>query len=93
MDQTPRRRTLREKAALLFSLPVDAVAGVPLVELRGDGQLRVENHRGILAYAPTEIHISGGKMALRVRGAGLELRVMNARELLITGHILSVELE
>ncbi len=93
MSQTPRRRTLREKAAQLFSLPADAVAGVPLIELRGDGQLRVENHRGILAYSPTEIHISGGKIALRARGNGLELRVMNAQELLITGHITSVELE
>ncbi len=93
MDQKPRRRTLREKAAQLFSLPADAVAGVPLVELRGDGQLRVENHRGILAYGPTEIHIAGGKLAVRVRGSGLELRVMNAQELLITGRVTSVELE
>lgn len=93
MKQTPRRRTLREKAAQLFSLPADAVAGVPLVELRGDGQLRVENHRGILAYSTTEIHISGGKIAIRVRGSGLELRVMNAQELLITGRVTSVELE
>ncbi len=93
MDQTPRRRTMREKVAEFFSLPADAVAGVPLVELRGDGQLRVENHRGILAYSPTEIHIGGGKIAVRARGSGLELRVMNAEELLITGHIVSVELE
>ncbi len=93
MNQTPRRRTLREKAAGLFSLPADAVAGVPLVELRGDGRLRVENHRGLLAYSPTEIHIAGGKLAVRARGVGLELRVMNAQELLITGHITSVELE
>lgn len=93
MEDRKRRRSLRERAAQVFDLPADAVAGVPLVELRGDRELRVENHRGILAYSPGEIHIGGGRMALRVRGLEMELKVMNARELLITGKIFGVELE
>ena len=38
------------------------------------------------------IHISGGKLIVKVRGTGLELKAMNARELLITGTIFSVDL-
>lgn len=76
-----------------MDLPADAVAGMPLIELVGDSQLRVENHRGILAYATDEIHISAGKLAVRVRGSGLELKVMNDRELLITGRVRGVEVE
>ena len=82
-----------EKLAQLFDLPADAVAGLPLIELIGDKQLRVENHRGILAYDPREIHIGGGKVAIRVKGLDMELKVMNAGELLITGQIFGVELE
>lgn len=88
-----RRRGFAEKLAQVFDLPADAVAGMPLVELCGDKQLRVENHRGILAYDPREIHIGGGKIAIRVKGLDLELKVMNAGELLITGQIFSVSLE
>lgn len=88
-----RRRGFSEKMAQIFDLPADAVAGLPLIELIGDKQLRVENHRGILAYGPEEIHIGGGKVAICVKGLGLELKVMNAGELLITGQIFAVALE
>lgn len=88
-----RRRGVAEKLAQIFDLPADAVAGLPLIELVGDKQLRVENHRGILAYDPREIHIGGGKVAIRVKGVELELKVMNGAELLITGQIFGVELE
>lgn len=91
-EERVRRRGFLEKTAQLLDLPGDAVAGLPLVELVGDGRLRVENHRGILAYDPREVHIGGGRMAIRVRGLDLELKVMNREELLITGQIFSVEL-
>ena len=82
---------LLARAAQLFDLPADAVANVPRVEILGDGELRMAPHRGILAYGPEEIHISGGKLVVLVRGSGLELRAMTPEELLITGAITSVE--
>lgn len=93
MDGQVRRRSAAEKVAQVFSLPADAVAGLPLLELIGDTRLRVERHRGILAYDPCEIHIGGGRVTIRVRGRGMELKVMNRLELLITGQIFAVELE
>ena len=80
------------KTAELLDLPMDVVAGLPNLELLGDRQLRMENHRGILAYGSDEIHISGGKLIVKVRGTNLELRAMNAVELLITGDIAGVDL-
>lgn len=82
---------LLERAARMFDLPADAVAGVPRIEIVGDGELRMGPHRGILAYGSEEIHISGGKLVVRVVGEGLELRAMTPAELLITGRIRAVE--
>ena len=82
---------LLARAAQLFDLPADAVANVPRVEVVGDGELRMAPHRGILAYGPEEIHISGGKLVVLVRGSGLELRAMTPEELLITGTITAIE--
>ena len=70
----------------------DVVAGVPRLELVGTGELRMEHHKGILAYGDREIHISGGSYVVKVTGEGLELRAMTGMELLITGRIAGVEL-
>ena len=79
------------RASRLFDLPADALAGAPRVEIIGDGELRMGPHRGILAYGPEEIHISGGSLVVMVRGSSLELRAMSPEELLITGTITAVE--
>ena len=52
----------------------------------------MENHKGILAYGADEIQVSGGKLVVKVHGTGLELRSMNASQLLITGDIHGVDL-
>ena len=78
------------RASKLFDLPADALAGAPRVEMIGDGELRMGPHRGILAYGPEEIHISGGSLVVVVRGGGLELRAMTPEELLVTGTITAV---
>ena len=92
MEKKGRKEGLLERTAEVFDLPGDVVAGLPRVELLGDRQLRMENHKGILAYGSEEIHISGGKLIVKVRGANLTLRAMNASELLITGDIIGVDL-
>ena len=93
MDMAEKRRPgLLEKTAQVFDLPADVVAGLPRLELVGDRELRMENHRGILAYGTQEIHISGGVFGVKVCGDALELRTMNALELLITGHITDIHI-
>ena len=70
----PRRFGFLERTAEVFDLPADALAGLPKLELVGDGELRVENHKGILAYGREEIHISGGLFLIKIAGRELELR-------------------
>lgn len=85
------RESLLTRASRAFDVPGDVLTGVPRVELIGTGELRMENHRGILAYGPDEIHISGGKLVVQIKGIGLELRAMTPTELLITGEIRGIE--
>ena len=92
MEKRARRENLLEKTAQVFDLPADVVAGLPRVELVGDREVRMENHRGILAYGEQEIHISGGAFVIKVMGEGLKLRSMSGLELLITGRIASIQI-
>ena len=86
------REGLLERTAELLDLPADAVAGVPRLELVGTRELRMENHKGILAYGDEEIQVSGGVFLIQIRGSGLELRAMTGLVLLITGRITGVQL-
>ncbi|MCI8437313.1 MAG: sporulation protein [Lawsonibacter sp.] len=88
----PRRFGFLERTAEVLDLPADALAGLPKLELVGDCELRVENHKGILAYGREEIHISGGIYLIKIAGRELELRAMTGVELLITGTITQISL-
>lgn len=92
MEQKGRRPILREKTARLFDLPADVIAGVPRMELVGDSEFRMENHKGILSCGDEEIHVSGGIYLVKVMGEGLEVRAMTGLELLVTGKIRGIEL-
>ena len=87
-----RREGLLTRAARLLDIPGEA-AGLPRIEVVGRNELRMENHKGILAYGEEETVISGGGLLVRVRGSGLTLRAMTGEELLLTGEIAAVELE
>ena len=92
MKQTGRRPVLREKTAQLFDLPADVIAGVPRMELVGDSEFRMENHKGILSCGDEEIHVSGGIYLVKLSGKELEVRAMTGVELVVTGKIQSIEL-
>ena len=92
MEQKGRRPILREKTARLFDLPADVIAGVPRMEIVGDSEFRMENHKGILSCGEDEIHVSGGIYLVKIVGEGLEVRSMTGLELLVTGKIFRVEL-
>ncbi len=92
MEKRGRREGFLEKTAQALDLPADAVAGLPRVELVGDRELRIENHRGILSYGDREIHVSAGAFIIKVSGEGLDLRAMTGLELLITGQITAIQL-
>lgn len=93
MGKPKRYESALLRAASLFDLPADAVAGVPRVELLGENELRVENHRGILSYSTEEIHISTGHFIIQVQGQTLSLRAMTAVDLLITGTISGLSIQ
>ena len=87
-----KKEGLLERTAQALDIPVEAT-GLPRVEVTGRHEVRMENHKGILAYGREEIIVSGGKLLIKVKGDGLELKAMNGDELLITGTVTAVELE
>ena len=70
----------------------DMLKKVPLVELAGQNRILIENHMGVLAYAPEEIRIKVAYGSLSVCGSNLKLMELCKEQLVITGKINSVHL-
>lgn len=75
-----------------LDLPGEAAPGQPLIELAGDSRLLMEHHRGVTQYSCEEICVKVSYGHVQIRGCGLELSRMTARQLVISGRIDSVAL-
>ena len=91
MDLLKKDLKLWDRAAELFDLPPDLVAGLPHIELVGSSHFYMERHKGILSYSGEEIDNNGEKCIVRVYGEKLELTSMTGDQLRIKGNITRVE--
>ena len=66
MSEQKQKLGFLARTAQTFDLPADIVAGLPRIELIGNGQLQMEDHRGILSYREDEVVVSGGKLLVRI---------------------------
>ena len=87
------RKKLSETVADRLEVSGYVGSGVFRITVTGNRQLHVENHRGILEYGSERIKINCGRTVVAVIGADLEVRAINARELLIGGEICSISLD
>lgn len=87
-------RDLKRKVKRQFSealeLPGDVVLDLPKIIMVGNIQLFIENHRGIIEYAPEKVRISVGEGEVAVSGENLMLRNILPDELCVEGKILSL---
>ena len=87
----PKKERILGRAADTFDLPGEVLMDLPRVTVTGGRRVVVENHKGLMDYGPNTIVINAGALTLKLLGDNLELRAMNAQELLITGDIFNLE--
>ncbi len=83
-------KKLLVRAADRLSIPVDAVANIFHLELLGDRELYLENHKGIAEYSENEILLHGSDRLIRICGANLNLCAMTNTELRVSGTVDSI---
>ena len=59
----------------------------PIVELLGQSRLLIENHQGVLSYAPNDIKIKVDYGCMIITGRDLQLMEMSRVKLAICGRI------
>ena len=91
MEKQTKRTRFFDKAADTFDLPGEVVWDLPRITIVAGNRVVVENHKGLMDYNENSIVVAGGRVEVRILGNDLELRAMNADELLITGDVFNVE--
>ena len=84
-----------EKAELLserLDLPSDISVGSAKLSVYGNSKVLIENHKGILHYGENQIELNARGMTIRILGDELSISAMDKNDMLITGRILSLEL-
>jgi len=81
-----------ETALERFGLPADA-AGAGRIILTGSTHLSIENHRGLLEYSDDCVSVAMKNSRVCIRGRSLSISAMEGDSLIITGKMLSLELE
>ena len=75
----------------IFELPKEITLNIPKINVVGNNQMLIENHRGIIEYSPNLIRINSTIGVIRIKGEDLNLRNIGAEDIMVTGDIKSME--
>jgi sporulation protein YqfC len=86
-----RKKTIKEKFTELLELPKELVLDIPRITIVGNGDMMVENYKGVIEYGSDRIRISTGIGAVKISGAGLVIKEITSEDIIISGGIHSLE--
>ena len=87
------KKRISERAADAWGVPKDVIMNIPRLTISGDKEIYIENHKGILEYTDTEIHISTAMGIVRVCGKNLVIDRIRLEDIVISGCFSRVEYE
>ena len=87
------KKDIRQGLAEALSIPQEAMSDLPLVSVRGNRSVCIENHRGIVGYSEDCVQIAVKKGSIFVFGQKLYIACMSRRRLELRGLIRSMEWE
>lgn len=91
MSRESESEKIKEKLAAAASMPKDVVLGAAVVTVIGDGEVCIENYRGIIEYTDVLIRVQTKSCQIKLQGKHLQIEYYTNDEMKIRGRILSLE--
>ena len=85
------RQKLREKFTEMLELPKEIVLNMPKLTMLGNGDLIIENYKGIVEYDKDVVRVNTTAGIIRVKGVGIYIKEITAENIMIYGNSLSLE--
>lgn len=89
----PMPRQLQEMAAHTLKIPADVALSEPVITITGRRRVYLENYDRIVSLDPGEIRLQTRTCKIQILGACLGIEYYTRDEMLITGQIMSVNME
>lgn len=86
-------RRIGEQAAHSLKIPADVISGEPVMTITGRRKVYVENYERMVSFSQTEIRLQTKTCKIVVQGRCLGIEYYTKEEMLITGQIVSVNME
>ncbi len=90
-EEYGRKKGFREKFTELLELPKELVLNIPRITMAGNGDMMIENYKGLIEYGRARIRISTGPGTVKITGAGLIIREITSEDIIISGDIRTLE--
>ena len=91
MKREQKTPEMRKRLAEAAGLPKDVVLGVSVLTMLGNGEIYIENYRGIIEYTETLIRVQTKETQIRLSGRCLQIAYYTNDEMKITGTVSSIE--
>lgn len=85
------KKGFREKFAEMLELPKELVLNIPRITMAGNGDMMIENYKGLIEYSRDRIRISTGPGTVKIMGKGLAIREITSEDVIISGDIHTLE--
>lgn len=97
--KAPRRRkkqeepkvNLKERMTEILELPKEVVLNMPKLTMLGNGDLIIENYKGIIEYENGRMRINTSSGIIRVTGSFLVIKEITSEDIIINGEISALE--
>ncbi len=86
-----KKRNLKERVTEILELPKEIVLNMPKLTMLGNGDLIIENYKGIVEYDRDLIRVNTTAGIVRVRGTNVYIKEITPESIMIYGDIESLE--
>lgn len=81
----------KKRVARASKLPEDVVLGIPIIEILGYSEMRIENYRGLIEYTDQLVRVQTKIGQIRITGKHLQVDSYTNDDMKITGKIMNIE--
>ncbi|MHB8065959.1 MAG: sporulation protein YqfC [Ruminiclostridium sp.] len=85
------RQNFRQKVTEMLELPKEIVLNMPKLTMLGNGDLIIENYKGIIEYDEDVVRINTTAGIIKVMGEGIYIKEISTESIMIYGNILSLQ--
>lgn len=81
------------KIAEILNVPLEVVEDIPSINIKGNEEITVENHRGVEIFTERKIILRSNIGLICIEGENFEITYLSAETVIIKGAFISLKLE